>query len=72
MWCLLDTKSINLRARYIWSAANVRADKLSRHLNSDGWKLDPAHFAELDARFERQSIDRFASELNTLLPRYNA
>jgi hypothetical protein len=29
MWCLLDTKSINLRARYTWSAAKVRADKLS-------------------------------------------
>jgi hypothetical protein len=29
-------------------------------------------FAELDARFGKHSIDRFASALNTLLPRYNA
>jgi hypothetical protein len=29
LWCLLDTKSISLRARYIRSAANVLADKLS-------------------------------------------
>jgi hypothetical protein len=72
MWCLLDTTSINLRARYIRSAANVRADKLNRHLDSDEWKLDPVLLAELDARFGRHSIDRFASALNTLLSRYSA
>jgi hypothetical protein len=41
LWCLLDTKSINLKTRYIRSAANVWADKLSRHLDNDDWKLDP-------------------------------
>jgi hypothetical protein len=35
VWCLLDTNNINLRARYIKPAANVWADKLSRHLDSD-------------------------------------
>jgi hypothetical protein len=34
-------------------------------------KLEPVLSAELDARFERHSIDRFASALNTLQPRYN-
>jgi hypothetical protein len=29
-------------------------------------------FAELDMRFRKHSIDRFASALNTLLPYYNA
>jgi hypothetical protein len=72
MWCLLDTSNINLRARYIRSTANVRDDKLNRHLDSDDFKLDLRLFAELDARFGRHSIDRFASEHNTLLPRYNA
>ena len=72
LWCLLDTNSITIRARYIRSAANVWADRLSRHLDSDDWRLDPVLFAELDARFGKHSIDRFASALNTLLPRYNA
>jgi hypothetical protein len=72
MWCLLDTNNINLHARYIRSAANVWADKLSRHLDNDDWKLDPIPFADLDARFERHSLNCFASELITLLPRFNA
>jgi hypothetical protein len=56
LWCLLDTININLRACYIRSAANVLADKLSRHLDNDDWRLDPVLFAELDARFGRRSI----------------
>jgi hypothetical protein len=72
LWCLLDTNNITIMARYIMSAANVWADKLSRHLDSDDWRLDPVLIAKLDARFGKHSIDRFASALNTLLPRYNA
>jgi hypothetical protein len=72
LWCLLDTNNITIRASYIMSAANVWADTLSRHLDSDDSRLDPVVFAELDARFGKHSIDRFASALNTLLPRYNA
>eukprot|EP00873_Tetraselmis_striata_P019580 jgi/Tetstr1/439844/TSEL_028255.t1 len=72
LWCLLDSHGIHLRARYIRSAANISADRLSRHLDSDDWQLDPLMFAELESRFGSHSIDRFASALNTLLPRYNA
>jgi hypothetical protein len=71
LWFLVDASNINTRARYIRSAANVWADKLSRHLESDDWKLNPVFFAELDERFGRHSIERFASALNKLLPRYN-
>jgi hypothetical protein len=71
LWCLLDTNNINFRARYNRSATNVWADKLSGHLDNDDFRLDPVLFAELDARFGRHSIDRFASALYTLLPRYN-
>jgi hypothetical protein len=60
LWCLLHTDNINLRARYFRSAANVWADKLSRHLDNDEWRPYPLLFAELDARFRRHSIDRFA------------
>jgi hypothetical protein len=69
LWCLLDTNDINLRSRYIRSATNDWADKLSRHLDNDDWKLDPVLFAEIDARFGKQYIDRVAFALNTLLPR---
>jgi hypothetical protein len=72
LWCLLDTSSITIKARYVRSAANVWADKLRLHLDSDDWRLDPVLFAELDMRFGKHSIDRSASALNTLLPRYNA
>jgi hypothetical protein len=72
LWCILDTNNRNLRALYTRSAANVWADKLNRHLDNDDGGLNPALFAELDMRFGQHSIDRFASALNTLLPRYNA
>eukprot|EP00873_Tetraselmis_striata_P017702 jgi/Tetstr1/437966/TSEL_026596.t1 len=71
LWCLLDSHGIHLRARYIRSATNIRADSLSRHLDSDDWQLDPLLFAELESRFGPHSIDRFASARNTLVPRYN-
>jgi hypothetical protein len=45
LWFLLDTHNITIRARYIRSAANVWADKLSRHLDNDGTRLDPVLFA---------------------------
>eukprot|EP00873_Tetraselmis_striata_P035353 jgi/Tetstr1/455617/TSEL_042429.t1 len=41
-----------IRARYIpQSAANVWADRLSMHLDSDGWQPDPVLFAELKAEW---------------------
>jgi hypothetical protein len=69
--CLLDTNNINIRACYSISAANVWADKLSRHLDNDkdDLKLDPVLVAELDAEFGRHSIDRFAFKLVIVLPR---
>jgi hypothetical protein len=72
MWYLLDTNNIHIRPRYIRSAANTWADKLSRHLDSDDWQLEPFVFHEMDTQFGPHTIDRFASALNTLLPRYNA
>eukprot|EP00873_Tetraselmis_striata_P016563 jgi/Tetstr1/436827/TSEL_025605.t1 len=72
LWCLLDSHGIHLRARYVRSAANVWADRLSRHLDSDDWQLDLLMFSEQESRFGPHSIDRFASALKTLLPRYNA
>eukprot|EP00873_Tetraselmis_striata_P023764 jgi/Tetstr1/444028/TSEL_031967.t2 len=50
----------------------IGADRLSRHLDSDDWQLDPLLFSELESRLGPHSIDRFESALNTMLPSYNA
>jgi hypothetical protein len=71
LWYLLDTNNIHIRPKYIRFAANTWA-KLSRHLDSDDWQLDPSVFHEMDTQFGPHTIVRFASALNTLLPRYNA
>jgi hypothetical protein len=72
LWYLLDTNNIHIMPKYIRSAANTWADKLSRHLESDDRQLDPSVFHEMDTQFGPHTIDRFASALNPLLPRYNA
>eukprot|EP00873_Tetraselmis_striata_P026356 jgi/Tetstr1/446620/TSEL_034144.t1 len=72
LWYPLDSNGVHIRARYIRSAANVWADRLSRHLDNDDWQLDPVMFAELEAMWGAHSVDRFASALNAMLPRYNA
>jgi hypothetical protein len=68
----LKTNSINIRARYTRSAANVWADKLSRETNIDDWHLNPRIFTYMESRWGPHSIDRFAAQGNTQLPRYNA
>jgi hypothetical protein len=62
MWYLLDTNTIHIRPKYIRSAHvfNTWADKLSRHLDSDDWQLDPSVFHEMDTQFGPHTIDQFA------------
>jgi hypothetical protein len=72
LWYMLDTNNIHIRPRYIRSAANTSAYKLSCHLDSNDRQLDPSVFHEMDTHFGPHTIDRFASALNTLLFRYNA
>eukprot|EP00873_Tetraselmis_striata_P019111 jgi/Tetstr1/439375/TSEL_027810.t1 len=72
LWYLLDSQHyFRLRARYNLSAANVWADFPSRHMDNDDLQLDPVLFAEMDGRFGSPTIDRFASALSAMLPRYN-
>ena len=70
-WYVVDTNNISVRPRYIRSAANIWADRLSRELEDSDWQLHPKLFRHLDKRY-RHTIDRFASEVNTQLPRYNS
>jgi hypothetical protein len=43
LYFLLDINNIRIKPRYIKSAANIWADKLSRHLNNEDRQLDPRH-----------------------------
>ena len=72
LWWLLDTNNISLRAKYIRSAANIWADKLSREHDYSDWRLDPRVFASIQRAWGACSVDRFASATNALLPRYNS
>jgi hypothetical protein len=72
LWYVLDSNNIHIRPRYIRYAANTWANKLNRHLVSNDWQLDPSMYHEMDTQFGPHTIDRFASALDTLLPRYTA
>jgi hypothetical protein len=72
LWYLLDTNDIHIRPRFTRSAANIWANTLSRKLDTKDWQLNPRLFAHLQSRWRPHSIDRFASMLNTQLPRFNA
>eukprot|EP00873_Tetraselmis_striata_P021871 jgi/Tetstr1/442135/TSEL_030289.t1 len=66
LWYMLDSNGVHIRARYIRSAANVWADRLSTNpLDGDNWQLDPVLFAELEQCGVRHSVDRFASAPET-------
>lgn len=71
LWWLLDHHDIQLRVRYIRSAANVWADRLSRELaSSDDFMLHPQEFRSLQHILRACTVDRFASSEDRLLDRY--
>jgi hypothetical protein len=72
LWELIDTDNISIRARYIRTAANVRADKCSHETDRDDWQLNPRIFSYLDSLWGPHSIGTFATQGNTQLPRYNS
>jgi hypothetical protein len=71
LWEFIDINNINIRARYIRSAANVLADRLSRETDRDDGQLDPRIFTYMEL-WGPHSIDKFATQGNSQLPRYNA
>jgi hypothetical protein len=72
LWYLLDTCDISLRPRYIRSAANIWADRLSREVDTSDWRFNPRQFQQLERKWGPHTIDRFASSTNAQLPRYNS
>ena len=72
LWWLLGNHDIQLRVRYIRSAANV-PDRLSRVLaSSDDFMLHPQEFRSLQHNLRACTVDRFASSEDHLLDRYNS
>jgi hypothetical protein len=71
LWFQLYINNIHIRPLYIISVVKTWADKLSRHLDNDDWQPDSTMFLEMDNHLGPHTIDRFASALNTLVPRYN-
>eukprot|EP00873_Tetraselmis_striata_P015719 jgi/Tetstr1/435983/TSEL_024864.t1 len=55
LWHLLDIHDISIRPRYIQSAANVWADRLSRELDDADWQLYPRIFAYMQRLREEQA-----------------
>jgi hypothetical protein len=72
LFLLTDEHDICIRTRYIRSAANVWADRLSRETDNSDWQLATRVFRYYDKIWGPHSIDRFASFANKQLPRYNA
>jgi hypothetical protein len=50
----------------------VGADRLSREIDRDDKELNPRIFTCLDSLWGPHSVDTFATQGNTHLPRYNA
>ena len=72
LWHLLDTGDIHLRPRWISTHANVWADRLSREFDTGDWRFNPRHFRHLDKLWGTHTVDRFSSDLNKLVPRFNS
>lgn len=69
LWYLCDQARVTLHVQYIRSEDNVRADALSR-VRHKGLTISSILFGKLDG--PTHTVDRFASELDALLPRWNA
>jgi len=63
---------VTLEASWLASVANAWADALSRQIDSDDWRLHPNYYTRLDEMYGIQTVDRFASALNTHCPRFNS
>jgi hypothetical protein len=72
LFLLTDEHDIRIRTKYIRSAANIWADKLSRETDTSDWQLAPRVFRHLETIWGAHSVDRFASKENRQLQRYNA
>ena len=72
IWDLALGRSIHISARYLAGRSNDIADRMSRLNPRHEWQLHPGLFRMLESTWGPHTVDRFASETNYQLPRYNS
>ena len=63
---------IDLELRWVRRNENVEADKLSRFIDLDDWGVSDVLFQSVNKSWGPMTVDRFASERNNKLPRFNS
>lgn len=63
---------VRIEPEWIPRNSNQKADYISKIVDYDDWSVDPGIFKQLDIRWGRHTVDRFASYYNTQLPRFNS
>ena len=63
---------IRIEPKWIPRTENQQANYLSRIQDRDDWIIQPALFATIDQLWGPHTIDRFANNLDTQLPRFNS
>ena len=64
--------NIKLIATWVPREMNNVADYYSKLRDTDDWSIDDTTFNEINTRFGQFTIDRFADNLNSKLPRFNS
>ena len=67
-FCLLI--GVTLQVLWVPRKENAEADALSKLDDTDDWQLNPEIFRSLDCKWGGHTVDRFASDLNALCPRF--
>lgn len=69
---LLAARGLLIEATWLASVENTWAGNLSRERDSSDWRLARSVFSALERAWGPMTVDRFATPLNTLLPRFNS
>lgn len=69
-WC--RRRDVRLRLSWVPREWNEVADFFSKFNDGSDWKLHPAWFRALDKKWGPHTVDRFASDRNTHLSRFNS
>jgi hypothetical protein len=72
IWEILDRLHCRLLVRWIPSAENAEADRLSRRVDRHDWRLRTDLVCFAVERWGPPTIDRFASAHTALVPRFNS
>ena len=63
---------ITLRCHWVPRNYNRLADYLSKIQDRNDWQLNPKWFKALDWKWGKHSIDRFATNMNCVVPKFNS